>query len=38
MNRNTVRSQLNSVLKKTGTNAQAELVRLALTVAGVKTI
>ncbi len=36
MNRNTVRSQLNSVLKKTGTNAQAELVRLALTVAGVK--
>ena len=38
MNRNTVRSQLNSVLKKTGTNAQAELVRLALTVAGVKTV
>jgi DNA-binding CsgD family transcriptional regulator len=38
MNRNTVRSQLNSVLKKTGTNAQAELVRLALTVAGVKSV
>jgi DNA-binding CsgD family transcriptional regulator/PAS domain-containing protein len=38
MNRNTVRSQLNSVLKKTGTNAQAELVRLALTVAGVKAV
>ena len=38
MNRNTVRSQLNSVLKKTSTNAQAELVRLALTVAGVKAL
>jgi DNA-binding CsgD family transcriptional regulator len=30
LNRNTVRSQLNSVLRKTGTNAQAELMRLVL--------
>jgi DNA-binding CsgD family transcriptional regulator len=30
MNRNTVRSQLNSVLRKTGTNAQADLMRLVL--------
>jgi DNA-binding CsgD family transcriptional regulator/PAS domain-containing protein len=30
LNRNTVRSQLQSVLRKTGTNAQAELMRLVL--------
>jgi DNA-binding CsgD family transcriptional regulator len=33
LNRNTVRSQLKSVLRKTGTNAQAELMRLVLTSA-----
>lgn len=33
LNQHTVRSQLKAVLRKTGTRAQAELVRLALTVA-----
>ena len=33
LNEHTVRSQLKAVLKKTGTRAQAELIRLALTVA-----
>ena len=33
LNRNTVRSHLSSVLRKTGTNAQAELMRLVLTSA-----
>ena len=33
LNRNTVRSQLKSVLRKTGTNAQAELMRVVLTSA-----
>jgi DNA-binding CsgD family transcriptional regulator len=37
LNRNTVRSHLKSVLRKTGTNAQAELMRLALRVSTPKS-
>ena len=38
LNRNTVRSHLKSVLRKTGTTAQAELMRLALRVSTPKSV